>query len=357
MLGKQTIRDIKFKNQIVLVRVDYNVPIENQQIIDDFRIRASLPTLKYLLKNGARKLILISHLGRPAGRKNPALSLRPVAVRLQALLPNQTVQFVDDVSGPEVESAVRKLPKNGILLLENLRFYAEEEQNSSDFAAEIVESTHAQLFVQDGFAVVHRAHSSTTAITELLPSVAGLLLEQEITVLSQVLDHPKRPLVVMIGGAKVDDKQGLIAKFAPLADHLIVAGKIAADGYQADFPNVYVAEDFITDSAGQPRDIGPKSIAHIQNILSAAHTVIWNGPLGQVEQPEFAKSSISIAQALSSLQNTTTLICGGDTTAFIQNLQTTHPELKFTLISTGGGAALEFLSGLPLPGLDSLEDK
>lgn len=357
MLGKQTIRDIKFKNQIVLVRVDYNVPLENQQITDDFRIRASLPTLHYLLQHGARKIILLSHLGRPAGRKNPALSLRPVATSLQELLPDQTVQFIDDVSGPEVESAVRKLPKNGILLLENLRFYPDEEQNSADFAAEIVESTHAQLFVQDGFAVIHRAHASTSAITDLLPSVAGLLVEQEITTLSQVLDRPKLPLVVIIGGAKVDDKQSLIAKFAPLADHIIVAGKIAADGYQTDLPNVYVAEDFVTDSASQPRDIGPKSIAHIQHLLQSARTVIWNGPLGQVEQPEFATGSISIATTLSSLQDTTTLICGGDTTAFIQNLQNAHPELKFALVSTGGGAALEFLSGLPLPGLDSLEDK
>lgn len=351
----RTIRDVKYKNQTILVRVDFNVPIKDGVIQEDLRIRASLPTLKHLLKNGAKKLILISHLGRPEGRPNASLSLRPVAERLQELLPDTPVQFISDNSGPDVESAVKKLPAGGILLLENLRFTSEEEQNSSDFAAEIIESTHAKLFVQDGFAVVHRAHASTVALPALLPSVAGLLLEQEVTALKKALIAPKHPLAVIIGGAKVTDKQGLIDNFAKKADIIIVGGKIAADGFTSDLPNVYIAEDFLKNDAGEPRDLGQKSVARIKQLLTPAKTIIWNGVLGQVEDPDFAGSSTAIAGLIGS-SPVTSIICGGDTTGFVLNLQKSHPELNFSLVSTGGGAALEFLSGLPLPGLEALEN-
>ena len=226
MFHKKTLRDVNVKGQIVLVRTDYNVPLEAVaegvtageagtgsrkasealRISSDFRIQASLPTLQYLLAHGASKIILLSHLGRPDGRPERRLSLRLVAERLAELLEGRAVNFVDEVSGPEVEMAVESLPEGGILLLENLRFSPEEEANSEDYAREIVDSTHAELFVQDGFAVTHRAHASTSAITQLLPSVAGLLLEKEVTTLEQAMQDPAHPFAVVIGGAKVSHK-------------------------------------------------------------------------------------------------------------------------------------------------------
>lgn len=351
MFEKQTIRDVKVKDQIVLIRTDYNVPLLDGVITDDLRIKASLPTINYLLENGAKKIILMSHLGRPDGQKVPELSLKPVAKRLKELLPARTVEFVDDVSGPDVEMAVDSLPSGGILLLENLRFYAGEEKNSADFAAEIVESTHANLFVQDGFAVVHRAHASTAAITKDLPSVAGLLLEKEVSTLTKVSENPAHPFIVVIGGAKVEDKQPLIEKFLSLADAIIVGGKIAADGYTSDNAKIYVAEDFSDD---KKFDLGPVSTAKITELVSSAKTVLWNGVLGLVEEPEYAKSSTALAEILGRNQQITSVICGGDTSGFVENLLKTDESLHFSLISTGGGASLELLSGLELPGVENL---
>ena len=243
MFHKKTLRDLDVKDRIVLVRTDYNVPLtpnddgKTQSVTSDFRIRASLPTIQYLLEHRAAKIILISHLGRPTG-KDPMLTLRPVAETLAGLLPGTPVSFVDEATGPEVEQAVEELPEGGILLLENLRFYPGEQANSAEFAAELVAATHAELFVQDGFAVVHRAHASTSAITKLLPAVAGLLLEREVTTLQSALEQPEHPFAVIIGGAKVADKQPLIECFLPLADHILVGGKIAADGYRSDDPRI-----------------------------------------------------------------------------------------------------------------------
>jgi len=258
MFNKLTIKDVTVRKQNVLVRVDYNVPIKDGKIVDDLRIRESLPTLELLRKKGARRIILISHLGRPNGEKVLELSLGPIAKHLATLLPDAKVSFINDVSGPDVEEAVEKTPVGGILVLENLRFYPGEEQNSSDFAREIAESTHADLFVQDGFAVVHRAHASTSAITTEVPSIAGLLVEKEYENLSKITQNPAHPFTVIIGGAKVEDKQPLIDVFAKSADHIIVGGKIAADGFKSKLKNVYVAEDFTTDDAGQKLDIGEK---------------------------------------------------------------------------------------------------
>jgi phosphoglycerate kinase len=358
MFNKKTIKDVTIKNQTVLVRVDYNVPKDGERITDDLRIRASLPTLKYLLDQKAAKIVLISHLGRPDGRRDNSLSLAPVAIRLQELLPEATVRFVADNIGPEVESAVKDLPTGGILLLENLRFSPEEEKNSEDFARDIVDSTHAELFVQDGFAVIHRAHASTDAITHFLPSVAGFLVEKEVETLTAASVNPTHPLLVIIGGAKVDDKKPLIDKFSDLADNIAIGGKIAADGYAPETANVYVASDFVEDPTGAKLDIGPDSTGHIVDLINESETIIWNGLTGKAEDPDFAASSTTIAEAIGQQPATkTTIIGGGDTAGFVENLKKSEPTLNYTLISTGGGASLELLSGDPLPGLLALEDK
>lgn len=358
MFPKLTLKDARPRGQNVLVRVDYNVPLKDGKVASDLRIRASLPTIEHLRKKGARRIILISHLGRPEGKKVPELSLKPVAERLKEFLPDAKVGFIADVSGPDVEEAVEKTPVGGILLLENLRFYPGEEANSAEFAREIAETTHADLFVQDGFAVVHRAHASTDAITREVPSVAGLLLEKEITELSRVSENPAHPFVMVLGGAKVDDKEPLIAKLAPLADKILVGGKIAADGY-GESEKIIVAKNFATDSEGAKLDISAEDAESFAEVLKSAKTILWNGTLGKVEDKEFAKSSEKIAKVISdqTKSGATTVVCGGDTTGFIENLQETDSSLAFTLVSTGGGAALEFLSGEPLPGLNSLDDR
>lgn len=376
MFHKKTIRDVDVEDKIILVRTDYNVPlvpIEEDELADetimlgdaterkvriasDLRIKASLPTIKYLIEHHAAKIILMSHLGRPDGQKNPDLSLRIVAEKLANLLPGTPVSFVDDCSGPEVEMALEDLPEGGILLLENLRFSPEEEENSEEFAREIVDSTHAELFVQDGFAVVHRAHASTAAITDLLPSVAGLLLEKEIKTLTEITEKPQHPFVVIIGGAKVADKQPMIERFLPLADQILIGGKIAADGYQSTDEKIYVAEDFDEDGVGAKLDIGPVATAKFVEALQPAKTVLWNGALGKVEDAAYATASTIVAKVIGESDSMTSAICGGDTSGFVEELCETNPELHYSLVSTGGGAALELLSGEDLPGVDGLED-
>ena len=357
MLEKLTVKDVKVRNQNVLVRVDYNVPMKDGKITDDLRIRASLPTIEYLIKKGARRIILISHLGRPEGKKVSELSLRPVAERLAELLPDSKVGFIDDVSGPDVEEAVEKTPVGGILLLENLRFFPGEEKNSAEFAREIAECTRADLFVQDGFAVIHRAHASTDAITKELPSVAGFLVEKEVSELSKIIEKPTHPFYVIIGGAKVADKEPLIAKLVKVADEIWVGGKIAADGYTSDNPKIHVVKEFKTNASGEKQDITNTAAEELaKTIRSEAKTVLWNGTLGKVEDPEFAEGSEIIARAIGETPGLTSVICGGDTAGFVENCLKSHPELSFSLISTGGGASLELLSGLDLPGLDSLDD-
>lgn len=356
MFDKKTVRDVDVKGLTVLVRTDYNVPLAEGAIVNDLRIRASLPTIQYLLEHRAAKVVLISHLGRPEGR-DKALSLRVVAEYLAELLPGVPVSFVDDVSGPEVEQAVEDLPEGGVLLLENLRFARGEQRNSEEYAQEIVDSTHAELFVQDGFAVAHRAHASTEAITHLLPSVAGLLLEREVKVLTETLEQPAHPFVVVIGGAKVDDKQPLIDQFLPLADQIVVGGKIAADGYTSEQAKVYVAEDFDEDGTGAKLDIGPLATAKLIELVGTAKTVLWNGVLGEVEDPAYATSSTILAKYLGTHPEITSVICGGDTAGFVEELQAEDPELRSALVSTGGGATLELLSGQVLPGVAALEDK
>jgi phosphoglycerate kinase len=353
MFTKKTVKDVNLRHKVILMRTDYNVPIENGIIMSDFRIRSSLPTINYILENGASKLVLISHLGRPEGR-DKSLSLKPVANHLAKLMPNKVVRFVADNCGPEVEDALRSLPTGGVLLLENLRFSSEEEADSEDFARDIVDSIDADIFVQDGFAVVHRAHASTDAITKIIPSVAGLLLEKEVSSLSSVRDNPKKPLLLIIGGAKVEDKQPLIDKFLQKADKIAVAGKISADGYASDDPKIYVAADF---SDNTKFDISSADTERVVTMIKGTKTVIWNGLTGKAEDSQYANSSIEIAETLGNMPEAVTIICGGDTTGFVENLQSRNPNLNYTLISTGGGASLELLLGRPLPGLDALEDK
>lgn len=361
MFEKKTVRDADVKDQVVLVRADYNVPLVEQddgtmRITSDFRIKEGLPTLRYLLKNWAKKIIIISHLGRPK-EKDEKLSLRPVAERLAELLPGVTVGFVDECRGDEVEQAVEEMPEKSILVLENLRFEPGEKKNDEDFAEDIVRSTGATLFVQDGFAVAHRAHASTEAIARLLPAVAGLLVEKEVMTLQKALEDPERPLVTVIGGAKVEDKQPLIDKFLPISDKLIIGGKIAVDGYKTDNPRVYVAEDFDENGEGEKLDVGPVSTCKIVDMVNGAKTVLWNGVIGKVEDPAYATSSVILAKTLGESHYLTSIICGGDTSGFVEELQENDPELKYTLISTGGGAALSLLSGEAMPGLEVLENK
>lgn len=346
----RTLSDFDLKSRRVLLRVDYNLPIKSGKILDDYRIKASLPTLRQLFACGASQIIIISHLGRPAAFE-PEFSLLQVARHLQSLLPEFSVEFSPWLFGEKLEQHLAKLPDRSVLVLENLRFFAEEEALDLDFANSIINSVRPNLFVQDGFGVLHRAHSSTVLLPKLLPSCAGLLVQQEIVNLSKFNSQPERPLLAIIGGAKIKDKQPLIDHFLEFADQIVVAGKIAADGYSASNPKIYVAEDFKL-SEDQKLDIGPVSLTKIHQFIKQAKTIIWNGTLGQVENPDFAKSSISLAQAISK-SGCDSLICGGDTVGFIQNLQKIYP-LKFSALSTGGGASLEFLLGRELPGLTAL---
>lgn len=348
----KTIRDLDIKNKTILIRVDYNVPMKDGKITDDLRIRASLPTINYLLKQGAKHLILISHLGRPEGQPNLDYSLKPVSKALQKLIPDAKVAF----SPLPAQDEIINIPTDAkILLLENLRFNLGEEANSEEFIGNIVKAVHADAFVQDGFAVIHRAHASTDAITKFLPVYAGLLVEKEVENLSKVIEKPEKPLLIIIGGAKVEDKQPLIDQFIKTADQIVVGGKIAADGYKSNNSKIYVAEDFDENTKGQKLDIGPLSTAKLAGFITDAKTIIWNGLLGYAEDPAFATASTITAELIGEHQDAETIICGGDTTGFVKNLVKTHPNLNYSLISTGGGASLEFLLGKNLPGLKSIK--
>lgn len=342
----KTIEELNPKDQIILMRVDYNVPLKDGQITDDLRIRASLPTINYLLENGAKKIVLISHLGRPEGKENPEFSLTPIAEALKNLLNSQTIDFKPlPKPGEKIESPAK------ILLLENLRFDPGEEANNPDFIKNIINATGAEIFIQDGFAVVHRAHASTDAVKNFLSVYAGLLLEKEIENLSKVLKNPEHPVLLIIGGSKVEDKQPLIDKFTTIADHILVGGKIAADGYKPENDKIIVAEDFDEDGEKNKLDIGPVSTAEFAKYIEGAKTIIWNGVMGKVEDPAFTTASSIIADAIGKNTQATTIICGGDTTGFVENYLKDHKDLKYSLISTGGGAALEFLLGKKLPGI------
>ena len=347
----KTIRDIDVKGKTALVRVDYNVPISKGKVTSDLRIRASLPTINYLIENGAKRVILISHLGRPEGKEAPEFTLTPVANTLRKLLPNTKVGLYPlPLPGDTIP-----IPKDvKIALLENLRFDPGEEANDSNFIKNIISSVSADIYVQDGFAVVHRAHASTDAVKNHLPVYAGLLLEKEVNSLSSAIQDPESPVLVIIGGAKVEDKQPLIDKFLKSADHIFVGGKIASNGYQSTNKKITIATDFDENAKGEKLDIGPLSTGELANLITDAKTIIWNGLLGYAEDPAYATASTITAELIGEHQSATTIICGGDTTGFVEELMEAHPNLSYTLVSTGGGAALEFLLGKDLPGLKAI---
>ena len=400
---KRTIKDIPIDRKTVLVRADYNVPLNKKgEISDDLRIRASLPTISYLLKHSA-KVVIMSHLGRPEGR-DASQSLEPIAVRLSELL-QKPVIFVEDCIGDKVVQAVKKAPNGSVILLENLRYYPEEEANDEVFAEKIAKSTGARYFVQDGFGVVHRAHASTDAITHFIPSVSGLLLEREYVTIAGAMEHPKRPLVAVMGGAKVSDKITVIERLVDVADKIIIGGAMAntfltykghhmgssmvEPGQEPVLDGIYQAahkkldtsiDEFIilpTDVAvaaeiseaatrknvklgnlnetDRALDIGDATIERVAEEVSKAKMVIWNGTLGYAELPEFAHGSARLALTLATNPEIDSIIGGGDTADFVLKWDGNGGE-SFTHVSTGGGASLELMAGKKLPGVESLLD-
>jgi phosphoglycerate kinase len=391
-MNKKTVRDVNVIGKRVLVRVDFNVPLDERgEITDDTRIRAALPTIEYLRDKGAR-VILCSHLGRPKGKPVDELRLTPVAKRLSQLL-NVKVTKTHDCVGPEVESVVAAMQPGDIVLLENLRFHAEETANDPDFARQL--AGLADVYVNDAFGTAHRAHASTAGVAQFLPAVAGFLMERELTFLGQALADPTRPFVAILGGAKVSDKIGVIENLLPQVDKLIVGGGMAntflkAQGHDVAeslvendkldlakelleragskllLPtDVVVADAFAVDAnrktvsadsvpAGwRILDIGPHTVETFKEVLSTAKTVVWNGPMGVFEFEPFAKGTIAIAQALAEI-DATTIIGGGDSAAAVEQAGLAD---AMTHISTGGGASLEFLEGKALPGVEALQDK
>lgn len=400
---KLTIRDVPLDNKVVLVRADYNVPLNKDGTIsDDLRIKASLPTLKYLHDHGC-KIVIMSHLGRPEGR-DPKFSLEQVAVRLSELMDHH-VEFVDDCIGDKVTQAIKKSTAHSITLLENLRYYKEEEADDEAFAKNIAKSTGARYFVQDGFGVVHRAHASTHAITLCIPSVAGLLLEREYETITGAMLNPERPLVAVMGGAKISDKIAVIERFVHVADKIIIGGAMAntflayrgvnmgASKLESDqketIDRIYhaahkkvgddvdsfiilpldvavateISADAVRKSVGldgvaadeMALDVGDRSIERIVDAVADAKTVIWNGTLGYAELPEFAHGSARLALALATHPGITSIIGGGDTADFVLKWDSAGGA-SFTHVSTGGGASLELMAGDKLPGIESLLD-
>ena len=390
-LDKKTVHDIDVQGKKVLVRCDFNVPLKDGQITDDRRIEAAIPTINYLLENGAA-VIVCSHLGRPKGGPSPEFSLKPVAARLGELL-DLNVPLLPDCVGPEVEAACQNLQSGHVVLLENVRFHAEEEKNDPAFAKQL--ASLADIFVNDAFGTAHRAHASTEGVAHILPAVAGFLIEKEIDYLGRALDNPKRPFVAFMGGAKVADKIKIIESLLPKVDQLAIGGGmmftfLKAKGYEIgtslldadglDFckqllaasgdkivlpTDVVVAPKFAADappttlrvnempSDQMGLDIGPESQARYRELAKSAGTVIWNGPMGVFEFPAFAAGTLAVAQGLTESQGTT-IVGGGDSAAAIEQFGLAD---KVSHVSTGGGASLEFLEGTELPGIAALLDK
>jgi phosphoglycerate kinase len=395
--SKRTIADLALDGQRVLMRVDFNVPIENGAITDDTRIQASLPTIRYALDHGARSVILCSHLGRPKGKPNPAYSLRPVAARLSALL-GRPVEFADDCIGAAATAAIERAGPNGVVLLENLRFHPEEEANDAGFAKRL--ASLADVYVDDAFGSAHRAHASTEGVVRFAKTAAaGLLMAAELEHLGRVLDNPQRPFVAVLGGAKVSDKLEVIENLIPRVDALLIGGAMAytffkargvavgrslveadliatardveqrakARGLRFELPSDHVVAAKV--EAGVPTeilkvgdpaigdrmglDIGPKTIATYRDVISGAKTVVWNGPMGVFEIEAFAAGTMAVAQAVAGVHGTT-VIGGGDSIAAVAKAGVTD---RITHISTGGGASLEFLGGRELPGVAALPNK
>ena len=394
-MSKKTVRDIDLKGKKVFVRCDFNVPMdENQNITDNRRIVAALPTIKYLIEQNCR-IILASHLGRPKGEVKPEFSLAPVAKELSKLL-GQEVLMAKDVIGESAKSLAANLQEGQVMLLENVRFHREETDNDPEFAKEL--ASMAEVFVNDAFGTAHRAHASTEGVSHYLPSVSGFLIEKELRFLGDALNNPERPFVAILGGAKVSDKIGVIDSLLEKVDTLMIGGGMAytffkAQGYEVGnslcepdkcelalslmkkaeekgvkflLPvDTKVGKEFKPDTESKtvawteiPEgwegfDIGEKTIEMFENELKTAKTVVWNGPLGLFEFDQFAIGTNAIAHALAEL-DATTIIGGGDSAAAVEKAGLAD---KMTHISTGGGASLEFLEGKKLPGIECLQDK
>lgn len=393
--NKKTIEDIEFKGKKVLTRCDFNVPQDDEgNITDDSRIRAAIPTIDYLLSNQAA-VILCSHLGRPKGEFNSKYSLAPVVARLSELL-NKEVKLAKDVIGPDADALTSAIKPGEVVLLENVRFHKEEEKNDPEFAKKL--ASYADIYVNDAFGTAHRAHASTAGVADYLPAVGGYLISKEISIMGEALQNPKRPFVSILGGAKVSDKIGVINNLLEKVDALIVGGgmaytfvramggtvgqsiceedkldyaremvekakargvkfllpidTIAADRFAADAEAVTVETKAIPDDL-MGLDIGPKTIKLFTETIRSAGTVVWNGPMGVFEFEKFAEGTRSIARALAET-DCISIIGGGDSAAAIQQLGFAD---RMTHISTGGGASLEFLEGLELPGIACLLDK
>jgi phosphoglycerate kinase len=387
---KKTIQDVDLAGQRVLVRADFNVPLEDGTVADDTRIRAALPTIQHLARKEVR-VILCSHLGRPGGKVVDELRLDPVADVLSDLL-SQDIGKIDDCIGPEVKEAVQTLEPGDALLLENTRFYPDEKANDPAFAAKL--ASIADVYVNDAFGTAHRAHASTEGVAHHLPAVAGLLMERELDVLDRVRRNPTHPMVVILGGAKVSDKIGVVEQFLEQAETLLIGGGMAntflkaqgkevgqslveeesleaarkfldragadlslpVDVVEADAFDAG-AERWITDvdhvsAQRQILDIGPDTVERFQEALAPAEMVVWNGPMGVFEMPPFALGTFAIARALASLE-AQTISGGGETAAAIHQAGVTD---QFTHVSTGGGAFLTFLEGKALPAVAALDD-
>jgi len=395
-MNKKTVEDIDVRGKRVLVRVDFNVPQDEfGAITDDTRIVAALPTIEYLMARGA-KTILVSHLGRPKG-VTPKYTLAPVALRLAELI-GKPIPLIPDCVGDEAASAAKDMAEGDVILLENVRFHPEEEQNDPEFARQL--ASVAELYVNDAFGTAHRAHASTEGVTHFIPGVAGFLMRKELDYLGGALTDPARPFVAILGGAKVKDKIGVIKSLLGKVDKLIIGGGMGytfqkARGYEigkslldsgniefckevlaSSTDKILLPEDVVVTNANpfdvgeaacetrivpvseipadwEGADIGPKTIARFTTAIHSAATVVWNGPMGIFEFPKLAEGTRAIAKALSD-SDAISIIGGGDSAAAVQQMGFAD---KMTHISTGGGASLEFLEGTPLPGVVALQDK
>lgn len=390
-MNKKTVRDIDLKGKRVLMRVDFNVPMENGQVTDDKRIRAALPTIQYVLDQGAA-VILMSHLGRPKGGPDPAFSLKPVAEALAGLL-GRPVQMAPDCVGPEVERMARALKPGDVLMLENTRFHASEEKNDLDLAKQM--AALGDVYVNDAFGSAHRAHASTEGVARFLPAVAGFLMEQELEYLGRATANPEHPYIAILGGAKISDKILVVENLLAKCDRLIIGGGmantfLAAKGYNMQDSLVeetsldtarailekygdkivlpvdaVIADRFDAEANSQVvdvdkipagwrmLDVGPKTLALYRQTLAGAKLIVWNGPVGVFEFPKFAEGTFALARMLAE-SGATTVIGGGDSASAVKKAGVAK---QMTHVSTGGGASLEFLEGKELPGVAALLDK
>lgn len=392
---KKTVKDIELKGKRVFCRVDFNVPMNDGQVADDTRIRAAIPTIKYLKDAGA-KVILASHLGRPKGQVVEELRLTPVAERLSQLL-GCDVRKTDEAYGPTVQAEISSMNEGDVLLLENVRFYPGEEKNDPELAKEF--ANLADIYVNDAFGAAHRAHASTEGVAHYLPAVSGFLMEKELEVLGKALSNPERPFTAIIGGAKVKDKIGVIENLLEKVDNLIIGGGLAytfvkAQGHEIgksllEEDKIELAKGFIKKaeekgvkfympvdavvadefseqanskvvdieeipSEWQALDIGPKTAALYSDVIKNSKLVIWNGPMGVFEMEKFAGGTKAVAEALADAKDTYSIIGGGDSAAAVEKFGLAD---KMSHISTGGGASLEFMEGKDLPGVVALNDK